>query len=137
MCQISDVEKLREAYKTEGEVLVLFRFAVTDYFAETGYVYIASGEDKGLHYDQAYMAQESVFLNFDIIQLTFNDSGDMTVIPVVSYPIDIIDPITPPTDFSNEDYWKLVWWLLGIMVGSVVVGILGTMAQKMSEKKGG
>lgn len=137
MCQISDVEKLREAYKTEGEVLVLFRFAVTDYFAETGYVYIASGEDKGLHYDQAYMAQESVFLNFDIIQLTFNDNGDMTVIPVVSDPIDIIDPITPPTDFSNEDYWKLVWWLLGIMVGSVVVGILGTMAQKMSEKKGG
>lgn len=137
MCQISDVEKLREAYKTEGEVLVLFRFAVTDYFAETGYVYIASGEDKGLHYDQAYMAQESVFLNFDIIQLTFNDSGDMTVIPVVSDPIDIIDPITPPTDFSNEDYWKLVWWLLGIMVGTVSVGILGTMAQKMSEKKGG
>lgn len=164
MCQVSEVERLRAAFEKEGEVLVLFRFAVSDYYAadatiERGqyyddrfdqsepatlsdYLWDYKREEGGAMSsdaritDAAYLAQQSVFLNFDIIQLTFNDSGDMTVIPVVSDPIDIIDPITPPVDFGSN-YWTLVWWLLGIMVGTVSVGILGTMAQKMSEKKGG
>ena len=140
MCQVSDVERLREAYQMEGEVLVLFRFSVSDYISAQGSMSkYETWDNPGLddfESSPAYLAQQSVFLNFDIIQLTFNDNGDMTVIPVVSDPIDIIDPITPPVDFGSN-YWTLVWWLLGIMVGTVSVGILGTMAQKMSEKKGG
>ena len=38
-----------------------------------------------------------MFFDFDIISLTFFDGEDMTVISVVSSPIDIINPITPPT----------------------------------------
>lgn len=128
MCQVSDVEKLRAEYETEEEVLVLFRFATSDYYAEDADLIDYSQSSFGnqrIRRGEAYIAQESVFLNFDIIQLTFNDSGDMTIIPVVANPIDIIDPITPPPDFSNEGYWELVWWLVGIALGSVAVGVVG------------
>ena len=139
MIQSSDVQALRDTYEDaitvedagdEPMAVVMFRFAVSDYFSAP--LEVVHGGPSVTH-DVAYAARQTVFLNFDIIQLTFNDSGEMTVIPVVSDPIDIIDPITPPVDFGSN-YWTLVWWLVGMMVGSVVVGIIGTMAQKMSDK---
>lgn len=161
MCQESDVERLRAAYETDGEVLVMFRFAVSDYYTadamlERGsyyddrldqtdppelqdYVWDYKREENGaMSADaritgEAYLAQQSVFLNFDIIQLTFNDKGDMTIIPVVANPIDIINPITPPPDFSNENYWQLVWWLVGIALGSVAVGVVGAIIEIKSK----
>lgn len=132
MCQVSDVERLRAAYETEDEVLVLFRFATSDYYAEEADLIDYSQSSFGnarIRQGEAYIAQESVFLNFDVIQLTFNDSGDMTIIPVVANPIDIIDPITPPPDFSNEEYWQLVWWLAGIALGAVAVGVVGAIIE--------
>ena len=57
--------------------------------------------------NQAYIAQQSVFVDFDIIQLTFNDKGTYTVIPVVSNPIDIVDPITPPSEQVKLPEFKL------------------------------
>lgn len=137
MCQVSDVERLRTAYETEEEVLVLFRFATSDYYAEDADLIDYSQSTFGnqrIRQGEAYIAQESVFLNFDIIQLTFNDKGDMTVIPVVANPIDIIDPITPPPDFSNKNYWTLVWWLVGIALGTVVVGVVGGILESAAKK---
>ena len=130
MCQVSDVEKLRSEYQTDGQVLVMFRFAVSDYMAQDLNMY---GE---VRLESGYLAQQSVFLNFDIIQLTFKSEAEkMTVIPVVANPIDIIDPITPPTDFSNEDFWKLVWILAGLAVGTAAVGIIGTIIGKIRDRR--
>ena len=58
----------------------------------------------------------------------------MTIIPVVASPIDIIDPITPPPDFSNKNYWTLVWWLVGIALGTVVVGVVGGILESAAKK---
>lgn len=130
MCQVSDVEKLRSEYQTDGQVLVMFRFAVSDYMAQDLNMY---GE---VRLESGYLAQQSVFLNFDVIQLTFKSEAEkMTVIPVVANPIDIIDPITPPTDFSNEDFWKLVWILAGLTLGTAAVGIIGTIIGKIRDKE--
>lgn len=77
----------------------MFRFATSDYYSEAvDIIELDSGflwSDKHTE-GQAYVATESVFFDFDIIQLTFNKEGDYTVIPVVSSPIDIINDITPP-----------------------------------------
>ena len=45
---------------------------------------------------------ESVFFDFDIIQLTFNRDGVYTVIPVVSSPMDIVNAITPPVQMRTR-----------------------------------
>ena len=67
------------------------------------------------------MAQESVFFDFDIIQLTFQRDGVYTVIPVVSSPIDIVNDITPPTDHSEDAWWKI---LIAILILILLVYLL-------------
>ena len=118
-----DVNDLYNTYTeaTENdEVVVLFRFATSDYLAheatiiEPGAGFL--GSDKKYE-NQAYIAQESVFFDFDIIQLTFNKEGMYTVIPVVSDPIDAISSITPPVDLPGElEWYELVFSLVLIIL---------------------
>ena len=104
----NDVDDLKIEFnlaEKNDEVLVLFRFATSDYYSEAvDIMQLGEGflwSDKHIT-GEAYIAQESVFLDFDIIQLTFNKEGEYTVIPVVSSPIDIVDGITPPVDMPEE-----------------------------------
>lgn len=83
-----------------GKSTYLFRYAATDYFA--GKLSARKLDDSKLLENAAYMAQETVFLDFDIIQLTFNRDGVYKVIPVVSNPIDIIPGLDPPPDYSDK-----------------------------------
>lgn len=117
----TDVASLKEEYREattvsskddEEKVVVLFRFATSDYYSEAvdimelgkGFL----GADKYTK-DQAYIAQESVFFDFDIIQLTFNKDEVYTVIPVVSSPIDIVNDITPPVQVDDGlDWLKII-----------------------------
>lgn len=114
---VSELAELKEFYNQavldeDGEgnqdeecVVVLFRFAVTDYYARQAT--IVKEKDMNLFHPDtfidgdAYIAYQTVFLDFDVIQLTFNDSGKLTVLGVVADPIDVIAPITPPTDFDE------------------------------------
>ena len=114
--------------KNNGRV-VLFRFAVTDYYAST-----ARFEKTGntmMSSADGYVAQETVFLNFDVISLTFrSELGIGTVIPVVSNPLDIINGVEPPPDLgaNNNDTPDWVYWLVGgllLVVGIVALVFLG------------
>jgi hypothetical protein len=97
----SDVKDLQNFYNEnkDDSKIVMLRFAVSDYYACS--MKISYGElptifaDKAID-GQAYIAQESVFLDFDVIQLTFNNGEVSTIIPAVSNPIDIVNAITPP-----------------------------------------
>lgn len=71
---------------------------------------------------QAYRAWESVFFDFDIIQLTFNKDGVYKVIPVVSSPIDIVNAVTPPVQMPDDTPWWKV--LLGILLGILLIVLL-------------
>lgn len=108
-----DVDELKQYYSeaatVQGEqdeecVVVLFRFATSDYYSapvsivELGKGFL--GSDKTTN-GQAYMAWESVFFDFDVIQLTFNKDGEYTAIPAVSSPIDIVNGIIPPDDLDQ------------------------------------
>ena len=129
LVNVNDVEAIKAEYNNavtvsgtndEEKVVVLFRFATSDYYSEAvdiiepnaGFLW----SDK--HYEGgAYIAQESVFFDFDIIQLTFNKDGEYAVIPIVSSPIDIINNITPPTSFTDEtSVWKTVLALLLVIL---------------------
>ena len=112
LVNIGDVKDLKAAYEDAVTVnslnpddeecyLVLFRFATSDYYAAPADIY----EEKFPHTTytkMAYVAQQSVFFDFDVIDLTFNKDGVYTVIPVVSDPIDIVNDLTSPTDMGDD-----------------------------------
>ncbi len=137
MVNVNDVASLKSTYNDaitvngkndEEKVLVLFRFATSDYYSEAvdimelgkGFL----GADK-VTKGQAYIAQESVFLDFDIIQLTFNKEGVYTVIPVVSSPMDIVGGITPPVITTMElDMWQIILLILGLICLLIIISPL-------------
>lgn len=144
---VSDFKEYYEANKRDNHI-VLFRFAVTDYTTHrAGYTtrnsdgeFIApTFEDK----TDTYICSESLFLNFDIISLTFNDDGEYRAFAVVSDPIDIVGDLEPPAppawaddleeagqkiaDFFKKigdwfkENWK--WFVVGIGVVLALIAI--------------
>ena len=113
--------------KNNGRV-VLFRFAVTDYYASTAYFEKIGNND--FTDADGYVAQETVFLDFDVISLTFRgEEGADVVIPCVSDPLDIINGVDPSPDLGNTKDWpEWVYWiiygLLLILGGFLVFGVV-------------
>ena len=136
----ADVNALKSEYNDavtinsssdEEKVVVLFRFATSDYYSE-GVDIIELGEgflwsDK-MTSGQAYIAQESVFFDFDIIQLTFNKEGTYTVIPVVASPIDIVNDITPPVYLDDGlDWWQILLAIIFLILALWLLSITGIL----------
>lgn len=136
----ADVNALKSEYNDavtinsssdEEKVVVLFRFATSDYYSE-GVDIIEVGEgflwsDK-MTSGQAYIAQESVFFDFDIIQLTFNKEGTYTVIPVVASPIDIVNDITPPVYLDDGlDWWQILLAIIFLILALWLLSITGIL----------
>ena len=126
-----------DAHKEDA--VYLFRFAVTDYYAAQATVVTdaewwnpGSWGSGTLDEQSTYMARETVFLDFEIIELTFNKDGDLTVLPVVMSPIDIISGIDPPKYDAFD--WQLVWWLVGMAVAVAVVGIFGATIENKTRR---
>lgn len=69
------------------------------------------------------MAQETIFLDFDILQLTFNKNGVYHVIPVVSSPIDIIKTVTRPIDDPLGPNWLKIILMLLLAILLIVIFI--------------
>ena len=137
----ADVNALKSEYNDavtinsssdEEKVVVLFRFATSDYYSE-GVDIIELGEgflwsDK-MTSGQAYIAQESVFFDFDIIQLTFNKEGTYTVIPVVASPIDIVNDITPPVYLDDGlDWWQILLAIIFLILALWLLSITGILS---------
>lgn len=142
----ADVAELRKEYNDaitvsgkddEEKVLVLFRFAVTDYYS--GAANLAEHKTVGKNSfitGQAYVAKETVFFDFDIIQLSFLKGEDWTIIPCVSSPIDIVNAITTPTHIPDDTpWWQIVlavvlFVLVVIVVYKLIKGVLSLIAKR-------
>ena len=99
---VSDLKTYYAAETLKGNHVILFRFATTDYYCrgvQRTNASISASPD-------VYVAQETVFLDFDIIELTFNKDGEYHVIPVVSSPTDIINGFTQPK--NTFEWWKIL-----------------------------
>ncbi len=117
---LNDVGHLRSLYNqtvANDETLFLFRFAATDYYSNTC-VYEADGKTL----NDAKVAQETVFLDFDIISLTFYKNGVSTVIPVVSDPQDVVSDLTNPVVDDKTD-WSWVKRLV-MMIAALVLLVI-------------
>jgi len=131
----NDVSALKEYYqnaKANNETTFLFRFAQTEFFAD--WVEVHRPWNPFDLTNVAYYAQETVFLDFDIIQLTFSKDGVYTVIACVSNPLDIVAEITPPTTPKPFDINDIIpaiknawWWVKYFILGAIVVIVLAVI----------
>lgn len=122
-----DVEGFKEFYdenKAES-VVYLFRYQVSDYISaeatlfEPDTLFEEMSQAWSKTDTNAYFAQETVNLDFDVIDVTFTKDGVSTVIPVVSDPADNIPGITPPpntTADGGRDWWRIVIAVLVLLV---------------------
>ncbi|MDE5943214.1 MAG: hypothetical protein K2H30_03290, partial [Clostridia bacterium] len=85
-----------------------------------GYVYSYENADTN-----AFIMQQWVQLDFDIIDLTFTKDAVETVIPVIMSPMDIVadgdHPIVTTKDSSGLEWWQI---LLGIIALLIIVLLL-------------
>lgn len=119
----SDVEDLRTYYNAnkENSTVYLFRYQVSDYVSQEATL-VKKGED-WLGYPSldivdtnAYFFQETVNLDFDIIDVTFSTGIVETVIPVVSNPIDVIPDGTPPVYTESDESFDLLKLIVGLLL---------------------
>ena len=67
----------------------------------------------------AYFFQQTVNLDFDIIDVTFSNGEKDTVIPVVSNPIDVVPDATPPVYTVTDE--KIDWLKILKIVVAVIL----------------
>lgn len=95
-CYVNDLQSETYSAALQGKTTYLIRFAVRDYYCEEINVGTADSQSYGFG-DGNYYFEKTVFKNFDVLSLTWqNERGDITVIPVAALPIDIVGSITPP-----------------------------------------
>lgn len=125
--------------KRKNETVYLFRYKQSEYFSAEvyegtwkrtwtlntggpaiapGYVYSYENDDTN-----AFIMQQWVQLDFDIIDLTFTKDDVETVIPVIMSPMDIAADGAPPviTTKNNLQWWQI---LLGIIALIVIIWLL-------------
>lgn len=132
-----DVDKLKAecaAAKAQDETVVLLRYSSNKYFSapcvssycskskvDGGKTPVKTNVEKWGNNDfNAYVCQETVYLDFDIISLTYTNNGVSTVIGVVSSPEDVISSISPPLEdpFANDGLsgWQILLLVLGLIL---------------------
>ncbi|MBQ3220593.1 MAG: hypothetical protein IJB34_01375 [Clostridia bacterium] len=121
-----------KAYYNENKALCttyLFRYQTSDYISQEATLL---KEGKLLWQEiweevdtNAYFFQQTVNLDFDIIDVTFSNGSVDTVIPVVSDPIDVVPDATAPvyTQSDKEPAW-LRWLKIAIVTILIVVLVI-------------
>ncbi len=124
---VDDFVKVCEANDKNEQTTYLFRYELSDYVAseasifKKGFLNVFS-----LVSTNAYFAQETVDLDFDIIDIGFVKDGMTYYIPCVMDPIDFFPDLTPPP-YTTEDggcrnmNWKQLFGLLALLLLLVVL----------------
>ena len=117
-----------EANKADNTVY-LFRYQVSDYISQEASLYEVTYNwltdytlwEKDTN---AYFFQETVNLDFDIIDVTFTADEVSTVLPVLMSPMDIIHDGTPPVHTQSDS--TIPWWVW-LIVGLLALFIIGKL----------
>lgn len=114
-----DYSEFYEFYQQNknSATIYLLRFATSEYKSMQFEVdeHLGAGVFKKVE-TNTYIAQESVYLDFDIIDLEYIKEDVSYVLPVSMSPIDITPGLTPPPDMDDESF---LWYGVGIIAGLV------------------
>ncbi len=104
----------------------LFRYQVSDYISQEATFYKENTSIFGDSFKKvdtnAYFFQQTVNLDFDIIDVTFSNGITDTVIPAVANPIDVVHDATAPVNTKSDKQPN--WFLIIAAVLLVVVLIV-------------
>ena len=144
------------------EVPYLFRFAVSDYYSRPlGYGDSQNKVYKTEKESDTYLAQETVFFDFNIITMTFKGKEDYYTLAVMHTPVDVIAGVEPPPVeltpgehlvnnfltamqkiwdwFKNSDFLKALKILgliiVGIIVALILIKIIAFIVKCVSKRK--
>lgn len=139
----NDVAAFRAFHQTQtalGKTVVLFRFAATDYYAVPLTVKDIAANKNVSHEDDinAELRQGTAFLDFEIISLTFNKDGELTVIGAVCSPIDAMGDLSPAIvdgGCADFDPRKLFAIMIIVLVVVAVVGLIDKIGQANQRRK--
>lgn len=148
------------SYDNDSAVPYLFRFAVSDYMSRP-----ITRNPGRLDVDQdvvdSYIAQETVFFDFNIITMTFKGKEDYYTLAVMHTPVDVIAGVEPPPVeltpgehlvnnfltamqkiwdwFKNSDFLKALKILgliiVGIIVALILIKIIAFIVKCLSKRK--
>ncbi len=122
------IEFAKSSYDN-NETPVLLRFALKDYYASNARYDFAEEDAFDMSGNDGYVAQEWVYLDFDILSMAFTnpDGYNKTVIGVVADSIDIINGLTAPEDIpiEEEEWWQKIMMVLGLIVIFVLLLAFG------------
>lgn len=119
------------AKKTNNSIYI-FRYQVSDYYSAEATCVKRKSDSYSKVDTNAYFFQETVNLDFTVIDLTFRNGSEYTVIPVVANPVDNIPGSTEPSD-TNKDgddkWWKeVIEWLKKILAIVLIVLVVVILA---------
>lgn len=118
---VQDLKEFCNAPENADCTVYLFRYQTTDYIAQEATLFEKGGLYGWREVDtNAYFFQETVNLDFDIIDVTFSNGEVDTVIPVAMKPIDVVPAATPPVHTTSDVHTS--WWAYVILVvGEVLI----------------
>ena len=119
----ADVIKYAQESYEKGELPYLLRFAKSDYYSSYARFDLA-GDSVMVEDPNGYVAQEMVYLDFDILSLGFTrDKGyTKTVVGVVATSIDIINGLTAPEGLvEDEEWWQKIMMVLALIAVVVIL----------------
>lgn len=145
----------------KNEVPYLFRFAVSDYFSRPVTRYVGGALYPDNSYMDTYLAQETVFFDFNIITMTFKGEEDYYTLAVMHSPVDVIAGVEPPPVeltpgehlvnnfltaiqkfwewFKNSDFLKALkiigMIIVGIIVALILIKIIAFIVKAVGKRK--
>ncbi len=125
LIELTDVAEFRLYYENNksDSTIFKFNFGHSQYYSNKLDCSHTSG-----YYSEGFVAEQTVYLKFDIIYLEFKLDGIYHIIPVVSNPIDIAGDITPPLEITDPSNW--LFWLmlvLGVIAFVLLLPILAPL----------
>lgn len=120
----ADVSSLQSFYNScQNETVYLFRYQISDYIAIEANTIKRNSLGMWNKVDSnSYFFQETVNLDFEIIDFTFKNEETLTVIPAVCSPVDFFPGATPPLytksdkNIFNSLPWNLILGIAGLLL---------------------
>lgn len=125
---LNDFKSYLDKSNRDDKTTYLFRFNTSTY--RWNYIYTHRVGDPFVSGQDGIVCDQTIYLDFDIISLTFSKRGLNKVIPVVSNPIDIIGDIEAPAlgedwfDNFLEGFRLFFKILLGVMLFVLMIWLL-------------